>query len=118
MPRSHHTPFADYLRAELLRTRMTQVDLAARLGVSQQTVSKWLNGETRPRLELLPGLADVLGARTVDISALLIGDGDEPSSDETVEERVAAIARGARRLTPAQLDRLEAYLRGLLDGPP
>lgn len=44
------------LRREL---GMTQGELANRLGVTNQAVSKWENGQSCPDIELLPALADL-----------------------------------------------------------
>lgn len=43
---------------------MTQRDLAARLGVSEVTVSRWLSGERNPSIETLSKIADALGTDT------------------------------------------------------
>ncbi len=47
------------------RMDLTQEQLAERLGVSFQSVSRWENGSTYPDMELLPILAGVFGV-TVD----------------------------------------------------
>ena len=57
---------------------MTQEQLAQRLGVSFQSVSRWENGTTYPDMELLPVLAGVFGVTT----DMLLG-----IPDEKVEER-------------------------------
>ena len=43
------------------RCGYTQKELAARLGVSIQTVSKWEKGISSPDINLLPTLADTFG---------------------------------------------------------
>ena len=43
---------------------MTQEDLASRLGVSSQAVSKWENDVSCPDISLLPELSQVLGVAT------------------------------------------------------
>ena len=47
--------------AELRKTRhLTQEDLAARLYVTRQAVSRWENGETSPGIDMLKLLAVTL----------------------------------------------------------
>ena len=53
---------------------MTQEDLAAKMGVSSQAVSKWENDISCPDIQLLPQLAAILGT-TVD--SLLTGKNDD-----------------------------------------
>lgn len=43
---------------------LTQEEVAGRLGVSAQAVSKWENDQTCPDISLLPALADLLGVTT------------------------------------------------------
>lgn len=52
---------------------MIQEDLAAKLGVSSQAVSKWENDVSCPDISLLPALAEALGCTT---DALLSGKED------------------------------------------
>lgn len=40
---------------------LTQEELAARLGASYQSVSRWENGTTYPDIEMLPSVAEMLG---------------------------------------------------------
>ena len=51
--------------------RMTQLELARQLGVSDKAVSKWERGLGCPDVSLLPALWEVVG---VDVGALLEGD--------------------------------------------
>lgn len=56
---------------ELKRKNMSQKDLATRLGVSEVTVSRWLNGERDPSIETLNRIAGELGCAT---SAFFVDD--------------------------------------------
>lgn len=53
---------------------MTQEELASKLGVSSQAVSKWENDASCPDISLLPQLCKVLGVTT---DELLTGKNDE-----------------------------------------
>lgn len=48
---------------------MTQEQLAGRLGVTYQAVSKWENGQSCPDIMLIPLLADLFGSRLMSYSA-------------------------------------------------
>lgn len=109
-------PLAELLRDQMRLLGLSQADVATRVGVRQQTVSKWLTGETQPRVKLLPALADTLGLEPTHLSTALVPPRVEPDLEEVSEVRVAAFARRMRDLSPEQMDRLEAYLRGLQDG--
>lgn len=65
---------------------MTQEELAERLGVSPQAVSKWENGQSCPDISLLPKLASIFGVTT---DLLLTGEKAEepPVKLLPVEER-------------------------------
>ena len=57
--------FADNIKRLRLQAVMTQEELAGKLGVVAQTVSKWENAESYPDVELLPKIANLFGV-TVD----------------------------------------------------
>jgi transcriptional regulator with XRE-family HTH domain len=57
-------------QARLAAGLATQRDLALRLEMSQQSVSRWEAGTHRPKLEQLPALAALLGLNTSDLRVL------------------------------------------------
>jgi transcriptional regulator with XRE-family HTH domain len=61
-PRSGVTSFAEWISAVLSRDGLTHEVAARRLGVSVKTVSRWVGGETEPRLRELRRIHDVFGA--------------------------------------------------------
>ena len=48
---------------------MTQADIAEQLGVTPAAVSKWENGSSKPRVEVLFQLANILGVRPEELMA-------------------------------------------------
>lgn len=110
------TAFSTRLRAELTGSGLSQAELARRVGVSQQTVSKWLSAETQPRLKLVPRLARALDLSATDLSATLVAlNGHDHASPCTEDPRVAALVHRIRQLGPGQLARVEAYVHGMRD---
>ena len=49
---------------QLRLKKMSQKDLAEKLGVTEVTVSRWLNGERDPSIETLNRIAEALGTTT------------------------------------------------------
>lgn len=72
--------FAERLAEARKKTGMTQEQLAERLDVSRQTVSKWEAGQAQPEAGRIAGLADALG---VTCDALLRGE-----TPQTVQVRM------------------------------
>lgn len=102
----------------LIRARkargMTQEELAARLSISRQAVSKWETGESLPDLYKLAALADELGVSTDELcgrEAVLCGEVPATASAEETAER-AAFAEELRRI--AKQNRSLRYVVGIL----
>lgn len=49
------------------QAKITQAELARRLGVSQANISQWETGEAFPRADKLPQLAEILGCKIDDL---------------------------------------------------
>ena len=52
------------------KMQLGKTDLAAKMGVSEETVRLWGAGKCSPALERLPDLADALGVTTVELVKL------------------------------------------------
>jgi DNA-binding XRE family transcriptional regulator len=59
--RPEHRPFAEWLAGVLKREGLSQEAAARQLGVSVKTVSRWVGGETEPRLRDLRRIHEVFG---------------------------------------------------------
>ncbi len=83
-----------------LRTErgMSQDDLAEKLEVSRQSVSKWETAQSTPDLDKIIKLADLFGV-SVD---QLVRDGERPRPPEPPEAKVIYVEREKQGLTPIQ----------------
>ncbi len=95
-------------RIKKLRNKagMTQDQLAGRLGISGQAISKWETGVTMPDISLLPELAGELG---VSIDELF---------DLTVEQKMHRIEMRIERediFSPELFSEYDEYLKGQLE---
>ena len=54
-------PFADWLNGVLRGQGLSQQDAAQRIGVSVRTISRWLRGDTEPRMRDLRRVHEIFG---------------------------------------------------------
>lgn len=90
-----------------LRTErgITQEELANKMGVSYQAVSKWETNTTTPDIAIIPQLALFFG---ISIDALFSVDQDD------YIERIGKMIRDEYSITPENFTWAERYLKGLL----
>lgn len=55
------------MRELLKNKKITQIELAEQIGVSQQTISKWINKVIRPKYEELIKLSKILSISVEDL---------------------------------------------------
>ena len=95
--------FQNRLRRAMTQKGLTQVELAKLAKVSQNSISKWLNGESCPSIDKAKALAKALG--------LTVGDliGDFGQNQELLEEdkRFLALPLKRKRLLLRILDAVE-----------
>lgn len=97
-------------RIKLLRLSrsMTQEQLAQKLGVSAQAVSKWESGTNMPDIGLLPDLSVIFGVTIDDLFAM---------TDEHRMERIENMLYDVRFLTYEEFLQHEKYLKELQNKP-
>ncbi len=101
------------IRAARQKQGMTQEELAARLHVVRQTVSKWEKNLSVPDVQCLQELAQAL---QVSVSTLL-GAAEEPAAESTTENQIAnQLARISEQMTikNQRAHTLGKWLKGLL----
>lgn len=76
---------SDIIKKLRKEKRLTQMELAERLNVSQSTIASWENGKRRPDLDLIPIIADFFG-----VSADLLYDRapETPKLDQVPQKSV------------------------------
>jgi transcriptional regulator with XRE-family HTH domain len=89
----------DYLRAKMVERDLTQVDVAALIGVSQPLVSSWLSGAD-PRLSTVARVALAFG----DPIEKVVTTGLSPAERRAVWEHQKAVAERRLRQARADLD--------------
>lgn len=66
-PRGLSARVADTLRAEMARSRVSQQELASRLGLTQQKISRRMSGRVAFSLDELEQIASALGLSVQDL---------------------------------------------------
>ncbi len=99
-------PLADAIRSAY-SARLTQTELAVRLGVAQNTISRWSTGEVEPRLDDIAAIEEVCGLQRGHIlrAAGYVSTAEQP------EEALA----GDHRLDAARRELLVAAYRAALE---
>lgn len=87
-----------------LSCSMTQEQLAQRIGVSAQAVSKWESGTNMPDIQLLPDLSVIFGVSIDDLFAM---------TDECRMERIDNMLFNVRFLTGEEFQQNAQYLKKL-----
>lgn len=117
-------PLGSLLEGARTRLALSQEALAALAGVSQQTVSNWEKGLTRPRAGKRAKLAEILNLDIQDIEKA-VADGGEPSAGAVSDAAVQTSANGTpppvRPLTPVlpfnglSADEFERFVADLVE---
>lgn len=96
--------FGNRIKSLRLSRSMTQEQLAQKLGVSAQAVSKWESGTNMPDIGLLPDLSVIFGVTIDDLFAM---------TDERRMERIENMLFDVRFLTGEEFQQNEQYLKKL-----
>ncbi len=95
------TPLADFLKEVMRRRQRKPSQLAADLGVSHATVSRWLSGQDIPNIRSCQRLADYTG---VPVEKILAVAGYLPRVAERPPAEWPEFREYARRKYPTELD--------------
>ena len=74
---------------------LTQADVAEQLGVTAAAVSKWENGSSKPRVEVLFKLAEILGVRPEELMAGHYIEGSEEADPNSFNIKLPRLSKKA-----------------------
>lgn len=77
--------FAENLKAQREKAGLSQEELADKLDVSRQSVSKWETGESYPSMEHIFALTDILDCRLGDLAGEEFSDDAVPATSHTTK---------------------------------
>lgn len=100
--------FGNRIKSLRLSRSMTQEQLAQKLGVSAQAVSKWESGINMPDIQMLPELSVIFGVTIDDLFAM---------TDEHRMERIENMLYDVRFLAYEEFRQHEKYLQELQNKP-
>ncbi|MCL1953023.1 MAG: helix-turn-helix domain-containing protein [Oscillospiraceae bacterium] len=104
--------FGESLRRLRRAKGLTQEQLAARLNVSFQTVSKWERGESYPDITMLPVLASFFGVRTDDLLGI-----DQAENERNIQELLDYFYTNAVMRIGRQEEHMAQLKQALKDNP-
>ncbi len=100
--------FGNRIKSLRLSRSMTQEQLAQKLGVSAQAVSKWESGTNMPDILMLPDLSVIFGVTIDELFAM---------TDEHRMERIENMLYDVRFLSQDEFQQHEKYLKDLQGKP-
>ena len=91
---------------------LTQADIASELGVTAAAVSKWENGSSKPRVEVLFRLAEILGVRPEELMAgKRLGETLDAEAVKRINERYEYLCKiDSYATTNVKLKRIAAWI--------
>lgn len=87
--------FGNFICMLRVKNGMTQADLANKLGVTPAAVSKWENGSSKPRVEVLFQLAHLFGVRAEELMSgqYIAAEALDPEAVKQINERYTYLMR-------------------------
>ncbi len=107
--------FGNFVCALRERQGLTQADIAKQLGVTPAAVSKWENGSSKPRVEVLFQLAEILDVRPEELMAghYIEEEHLDPESVRLINEKYEYLRRIELHNTPKT--KIRRLLAALID---
>lgn len=91
--------FKDKVKELMTLQNMTQKELSRRSGITEASISRYLNGERTPRIDIIINFAKVF---KVDVNLLINDDEEIKKNEKSYVECKTVLARNAKDLTPEE----------------
>ena len=100
--------FKGRVRMLMERDGISQKELANLSGISEASVSRYLSGDLKPRMDILTNIAKVFKVST----SYLVGEDDNASESDAYEETLCVVTRNKSKLDDTQKAELIKVLFG------
>lgn len=90
--------FRERVKCLMKRDDISQKELAKLSGISEASVSRYLSGDLRPRMDILANIAKVFNVST----SYLVGEDDNAIQSNAYEETLCVVTRNKSKLDDAQ----------------
>ena len=100
--------FKERVRSLMERDNISQKELANLSGISEASISRYLSGDLKPRMDILTNIAKVFKVST----SYLVGEDDNIVEQDAYEETICIVTRNKSKLNDAQKAELIKILFG------
>lgn len=100
--------FKERVKSLMDYNKLSQKELANLSGISEASISRYLSGDLKPRMDILTNIAKVLNVSV----AYLIGEDEKKSESDAYEETLCVVTRNKSKLDDAQKAELIKILFG------
>lgn len=100
--------FVKRVKELMIRDGISQKELAKLSGISESSVSRYLSGDLKPRMDILTNIAKVFNVST----SYLVGEEDNIVETNAFEETMCVVTRNKTKLSDQQKAELIRVLFG------
>lgn len=90
--------FKERVKSLMERDNISQKELARLSGISEASISRYLSGDLRPRMDILANIAKVFNVST----SYLVGEADDAIQSDPYEETLCVVTRNKAKLDDVQ----------------
>lgn len=100
--------FKKRVKELMLRDGISQKELASLSGISESSISRYLSGDLKPRMDILTNIAKVFNVST----SYLVGENDQLNKTDAFEETICVVTRNKSKMSDQQKAEIVKILFG------